>query len=202
MNSAVVLARLLMLISLLTACAGSSPKTTFYTLRATTGANTLPAAVDRSRQSIGIGPVNLADPLSRPQIVIRNRQGNLQAAEFHRWSGTLADNLASVLADEVATLLETSQVFAYPWVSGLTPAVQVRINVQQFEGSLGGQATLRVDWLLVRANGQRLGVVHRSLLKEAVQGKRYADLVEALEKTVHLLAGEIALTLRNLPGEL
>lgn len=176
----------------LNACTGTSPATSFYTLRAITAD---PPAVTGQRPpsgAIGIGPITLADPVSRSRIIIRNRHGNLEPAEFHRWSGSLVDNLSTVLADEIAHLLDHGEVFAYPWISGLQPVYQIRINIRQFDGEPGKQATLKADWLLIGKAGQRRGAVHRTVFHETVTGRAYSDLIRAHEKNVAKLAENIA----------
>lgn len=182
----------------LSACTGTSPKTSFYTLKSVSaGTEAVSGQALPLTGAIGIGPINLADPIGRTQIVTRNRQGNLEPAEFHRWSGSLADNLSAVLADEISQQLGNKAVFAYPWISGLQPIYQVRINIRQLEGELGKQALLKADWLLIGKAGGRIGNVHRTVLSEPVTGRSYADLVRAHEKNVAKLAAEIARVLRQ-----
>ncbi len=186
------------LISILSACTGTSPKTSFYTLSASeTHVNPGGSQEQQLNVAIGIGPISLVDPINGPQLVTRNSEGNLQPAEFHRWSGSLADNFAAVLADEVAGLLGNKDVYAYPWISGLHPVYQIKINLRQFEGELRHEATLKADWLLIDKTGQRIGTVKRTVLIEPVQGKSHADLVTALERNVAKLAIEIADLLRS-----
>lgn len=187
-----------LLIIVLSACTGTSPKTSFYTLKSVpAGTEPVSGQAQPLTGAIGIGPINLADPIGRTQIVTRNRQGNLEPAEFHRWSGSLADNLSAVLADEIAHQLGNKAVFAYPWISGLRPIFQVRINIRQLEGELGKQALLKADWLLIGKAGERIGSVHRTVLSEPVKGRSYADLVEAHEKNVAKLAAVITRVLRQ-----
>ncbi len=191
-----------LLIVMLSACTGTSPKTSFYTLKAlSTGTAPVAGQTQQQAGAIGIGPINLADPIGRSQIVTRNRNGNLQPAEFHRWSGSLADNLSAVLADEIAHLLGNKAVFAYPWISGLRPVFQVRINIRQLEGELNKQAVLKADWLLIGKSGNRIGKVHRTVISGPVKGRAYSDLVSAHEINVAKLAADIARVLRQNNGD-
>lgn len=186
-----------LLVTLMNACTGTSPETSFYTLKAISADTAAVTGQRPQTGAIGIGPINLSDPVSRSQLIIRNRQGNLEPAEFHRWSGSLADNLSTVLADEIARLLGHKDVFAYPWISGLKPVYQVRINIRQFDGEPGKQATLKADWLLIGKAGERIGSVYRTVFTESVEGRRYADLVNAHEKNIARLAAEIASVLQQ-----
>jgi uncharacterized lipoprotein YmbA len=162
-----------------------------------THVNPVDSPVQQLTVPIGVGPISLVDPINSPQLVTRNRQGNLAPAEFHRWSGSLADNFSAVLADEIAGLLGNKEVFAYPWISGLHPVYQIKINLRQFEGELNHEAVLKADWLLIDKTGKRIGRVKRTALTEPVQGKSHTDLVTALERNMAKLAVEIADLLRS-----
>lgn len=176
----------------LAGCAGVSPTTHFHTLRVVDSACAPGGASLPAGTRIGIGPVSLADPLNRSQMITRDDRGQIRFADFQRWSGVLADNIGQVLADCLARRLATPDVFAYPWVSGLRPDYQVRLNFERFDGEPGGTVALKVDWLVIGAGGTPIADVTRTQLTGTVEGRSYADYVEGLERLLGDLASLIA----------
>lgn len=178
---------------LLSACAGVSPRTDFHTLYMTENlCNPLDTMVLPKAVVIGVGPVSLADPLNRPQLITRTSQGQIRFEDFQRWSGELADNIAQVLAECLARRLDSPQVFAYPWLSGLHPDYRIRINIERFDGQLGEKAEIKADWLIFDASDKPLYSVERSQITQKIPGNGYDELVRALEQGLARMSASIA----------
>src|SRR5690348_1596485 len=98
---------------LLTACAGSSAPTQFYTLATTieAGAPKTPAG---KKLSIGVGPVTIADYLDRPQIIVRDSAYKVTLSTFDQWAGPLDTGLPTVLVGDLAALMPQDDVVMVP----------------------------------------------------------------------------------------
>jgi uncharacterized lipoprotein YmbA len=75
--------------------------------------------------SVSIAPVEVPDYLDRLQIVTRDGNNGLKLAEFDRWGGSLGENIATVLVENLSLLLGSDRVFTYPRLSPEIPDVRV-----------------------------------------------------------------------------
>jgi uncharacterized lipoprotein YmbA len=188
----------LLMVSLLGACS-STPPVAYYTL------NTLPemqqeipAAVMDDTIAIGVGPVEFPKFLDRPQIVTRKSQNQIEISEFNRWAGSFPGDFSRVLAKNISILLPTDQVAVYPWGDTFSPAYQIKLDVEQFDGQLGEQVLLRVTWSVVGQGGANELVVRKSFVEEPVSGNDYEGLVEAQSNGLATLSRAIVEEIRKL----
>ncbi|MBW2217673.1 MAG: membrane integrity-associated transporter subunit PqiC, partial [Deltaproteobacteria bacterium] len=130
------------LLMLLTGCASTEPSR-FYTLTPIPGpdAEVLSETVAQD-VSVGVGPINIPDYLDRQQIVTSSNQNEIKMSEFDRWAGSLEDSFARVLSENLSVLLSTDRVFLFPWRGIITVDYHIGVDVIQFDGELGGNASL------------------------------------------------------------
>lgn len=137
---------------LLLASCGTTPDTRYYLLQATAI-----SSADVSGYSIGIGPVQVADYLSRPQIVSTHGSNRLSLAEFDRWGESLDSGITRVLVENMALLTGSKRVVSYPWRSDEQPDVAVRIQILALDQRANNQAFLKARWVVVNnLNKQRI----------------------------------------------
>jgi uncharacterized lipoprotein YmbA len=190
---------LALLVLLFVGCRSTPPPTTFYTLTTVTKAETAGQSLaPKGDLAIGIGPVQLPGYLDRPQIITRTAPDRLTLSEFNRWGGPLQQDFPRVLAENVAALLGTDRVLAYPWGDRLDPAYRVALDVQQFDGALGGVAVLKVTWIVTGREGKTPLAVRKADIQEPVSGNDYDALVSAQSRAVAALSREIAEQIRRL----
>ena len=91
----------------LAAGCGSSPASHFYTLSAAPPPSPAAAAVDLS---VLVGPVSVPLAGDRPQIVVAVSPNQVSLDEFNRWASPLANNIARVVAENLAAMLGTPRV--------------------------------------------------------------------------------------------
>lgn len=180
---------------LLTACAGTSPPTYFYTLEA--------ASVEILGQKaqgpgIGLGPVILPDTLDRPQIVTRNGDYGIELAEFHRWAGGLRADMSRLMAARLMQQLDTERVSLYPWPRHRNLDYQVRVDVLRFDGQLGAQAVLEGSWTLLDGEGRKELRQRAFRFNETAAGTDYRAMVEAMSRLVILLVDDIAAQIKGM----
>lgn len=141
---------------------------------------------------LGVGPVELPAHLNRPQIVTRVGGNRLELGEFDHWGEPLRDNLTRVLADDLAVLLGTDQVWTYPWRRPAAVDFRIRVDVERFAAGPDPRVHLRCRWTLSDAAGRRL-VTRLSRLEVPVTSLTdYAAVVEAMSRGVEALAREMA----------
>jgi len=188
-----------LLVLLFVGCRSTPPPTAFYTLSVVTKMEAASQSPVPMRDlAIGIGPVQIPEYLDRPQIVTRTAPDKVALSEFDRWGGSLRQDFPRVLAENVATLLGTDRVLAYPWGDRLDPAYRVALDVQQFDGALGGAVVLRATWIVTGREGKTPLSVRKSDIQEPVSGQDYDALVGAQSRAVGALSRDIAEEIRRL----
>jgi len=192
---------LALVVLLFAGCRSAAPPTAFYTLTSVTKAEGAGQGSAPTRDlAVGIGPVQFPGYLDRPQIITRTAPDRLTLSEFNRWGGSLQQDFPRVLAENVATLLGTERVLAYPWGDRLDPAYRVALDVQQFDGDLGGAVVLKATWILTGREGKTPLAVRKAEIREPVSGTDYDALVAAQSRAVAALSREIAGEIRKLAG--
>ncbi len=149
---------------------------------------------------IALGPVIVPAYLDRPQIVTRAPGAEVKLSEFDRWAEPLQDNVAAVLADNLARLVPTERISAYPARLLLDFDIRVTVDVIRFDGVLGGDVVLDARWILLSGAGEAETHMQRSQFVQPTGGPGYADLVEAMSRTLDALSRELALEVRRATG--
>ena len=181
---------------LLAGCIGrKSPEVSYYSLLTIEQLGEVIAISSHPELSLGIGPVTIPDSLKRSQVATRQHGNQYAFDEFNRWAGVLERDLTMVLGDNLGALLDVKKVGTFPWLNYFTPTYRVVIDIQRFDGSLGGDAVLDARWAVADAEGKESLAGGKITLSQPLQGPGYAALVKAesllvaeLSKT---LAGEI-----------
>ena len=172
---------------------GSTKPAKFYRMQPSSGgyakSKAAPAALP---VSVAIGPVEVPGYLAHPQIVTRKAGSELGYSEYHRWAGTLQDNISDLLIDGVSTALAEEGVSVYSWDSRMPLDYQVEVRIKEFEGEPGKSVRLSAVWTVIRPGEQKVVASRRSVIEKNVQGKDYASYVEAMGGATAELGREIS----------
>lgn len=180
-------------------CASTTPPTEFYALSSLAQSEEHNPATESSRRlAIGIGPVTLPPYLDRPQIVTRPSANRLEIAEFHRWGSPLDQDFSQVLAENLAVLLPTQQVFVYPWDERVGITYQIVLDIHRFEGKSGKQALLDLHWMVFDQSGQKALLIKRAKISTPIVSAGYEALVTAQSQAIATLSRQIAEEIRAL----
>jgi len=110
----------------------------------------------------------------------------------------LRDNIAVTM--NLATLLPSSLVAAFPWEDYFDPDYRVYMEVQQFDGRLGQYAQLVITWTITTQEARKILLVRKSLIREPVQGEDYAAFVAAKSRILATLSRQIAQGIKEADG--
>lgn len=192
----------LLLIPLLQGCIGrASPEPTFYHLSAAAPgkgqaaeASMLP---EDSLLVVEIGPVTLPEYLQRPQIVTRSGGSELRIDKFHRWVGSLEDQIERVVAQSVEQFSDQVRAVGHRQQT-VDPALIIELDIDDFTGTPGGDLLLRANWFVseLRNEGE-IHHVRRSVIRVPVEGDGYPALVAAHNAALQRLSEEIAAFIRQ-----
>jgi uncharacterized protein len=151
---------------------------------------------ERKGPLIVIGPVQLADYLSRPQIASRIDTTELAFSEFNRWAEPLDSMILRILGENLSLLLDSWRIETYPWH---TPAIihrGVRLRITRFDGAMNAEAVLTAFWTITGKSDDVLAS-HTSIIREPVAEPGYSGLVKAQNRTLEKLCRSIADTIQN-----
>ena len=189
----VVTATALLAVMCLTACAGKSPRVDFYTLSvADSPASSPGTATSCSNTVIAVGPINWPRYLDQPRIVTRTGPNRLDFNEFHRWAGSLEDGFERALRKNLSGLLQSDLLVSNRQATRIKPGYRVGLDIEQFDGQLGGDVILDVRWAITATASGKLDSVHLSTIREATTGPDYEALVQASSVATARLGQEIA----------
>ncbi len=177
----------LLLVSLLSAC-GTSPKTNFYLLSSDSGIE----SDKNGGAAIGLWKINLPELIDRPEIVTRTGPYTIELADFHRWAGSLVNNVSLLIAEELSHNLNTGYVTVSPWPSYRKLDYQIKVFIREFTGTLGGESKLEGAYIILNGKGNKKVLDVNFALKEKINGKEYSDMVSAMSRLVIRLSAQIS----------
>jgi uncharacterized lipoprotein YmbA len=188
-----------MMLVFLAGCRSFTPPVEFYTLTPLTAASQDDKATGlRDSIAVGVGPVQIPKINDRPQIVSRIGPNKINVDEFHRWAGSEYEDFIRVVSMNLASLLQSNLVAAYPWEEYFDPDYRIFIEIQQFDGRLGEYAILDVTWTVTGREARDVLFVRKSLIKEPVRTEDYEAFVAAKSRILAALSREIALAIEKI----
>jgi uncharacterized lipoprotein YmbA len=176
----------LIVLTSLWGCSTSAPAT-FYTLSPAQGVE---QHADVKDIAIAIDRVTIPELIDRPQIVSELDANRVSIDDFARWGAPLKDQIARVLADDLARTFPNVIVTAYPERAD-EGAYRVSVDVQTFMSSADHEVTLSATWS-VRSPTGGSPIRGRTVAHETGSGTGYDGLVNAQSRALASLASEIA----------
>ncbi|MBS1210657.1 MAG: putative lipoprotein [Proteobacteria bacterium] len=181
-------------LTLLAACASAPPQAVhLYQL----SAEAQPVAGASLPYSVGIGPLKWPEYLNRRQLIIRRDAGSLDTAENDRWAEALDANFERVLRENLARQLNPQRLQAYPWALTDVPAINIAIEVQQFDSSIRNETVLRARWRIASRDKKELASERGSEIRIKARDGSPAAAVAAQSEALARLSEEIGRTLAS-----
>lgn len=173
-----------LVLSLLSACAGDSLAVNRYMLPRADGA--IPACAS-SKPYLQVMPPRLSGLVDRNGLVMQTSEIQLHEANAHQWAEDLAAQLQRAMQRSLSQHSENWCVVA----NSRPSATQLKIQVQQFQGRFDGQAIVSGQWQIIGADGNLQGG-QNFWLSEALQAEGYKALVYSLSSAWQRLAVQVA----------
>lgn len=178
---------------LLCGCRSITPPMQFYTLTPVIESSERQAESNiRQNLAVGVGPMEMPKSIDRPQLVTRTAPNTLSVDEFHRWAGSMREDFMRALTANLAILLKTDQVTAYPWEEYFRPDYRIFLDVHRFDGELGKHIVLDITCTITDREGRKSLFVHKSRIEESVSETDFAALVSAKNRAIATLSRELA----------
>ena len=172
----------------LAGCA-KGPPPTFYVLHSP--ATMELTGVERG-VAVGVGPVELAPYLDRPQIVNRDSRHRLDLSEANQWAEPLKAGIPRTIAVSLSNLLESNRIYLIPMRRRVPLDYQVTIDMARFDGQLGNDVVLGARWTLFRKDTKEVLVTKVSIIREPSESAEYEAMVAAKSRALVRLSEEIA----------
>lgn len=184
----------------LAGCAGSAP-TKFYTLSSMESPARGKQVADAARGvTLALGPLSIPDYLDRPQIVTRSGQNELAVDDFHRWAGSLENDITRVLIENLSALLPPDRYHVVSWIQPAQSYAsidhRVAVDITRFDGIHGDSVSMKAQWVVFRKD-REASVMHASII-EQITGNDYRALVAAMSRAMESLSRDIADTIMSL----
>ncbi|BBO18813.1 conserved hypothetical protein [Candidatus Brocadia pituitae] len=179
-------------LAVIVGCA-STPPSNFYILNSMEKQAAQQTGSDAMQQvAIGIGSIEIPDYLDRSQIVIRSSRSELKVDEFNRWAGSLKENISSVLAENLSSLLSTNRVFVHQWMPDDTINYWLHVEIIRLDVIPGDAVTMKAHWTILGDRGKKEYITRTSEFTEKVSEQSYGVIVAAISRTFEKLSHEIA----------
>jgi uncharacterized lipoprotein YmbA len=142
--------------------------------------------------SLGVGPVRLPGYLDREELVTRAAQNRFDVSQNDRWIEPLEENVTSVLAQNLYTLLKSERIVRYPWPNSRRITHQVEVEILRFEPTVANEAQLAARWVVVDATTKQPLANKTSVIKRPIKGATKDAAVDALSQTLADFSRDIA----------
>jgi uncharacterized protein len=189
-TNAIIHLFLITLVAAMAAGCASAPSR-FYTLTSTATADGTPAVPC----TVTVDPVSVPAVVDQPQLTVQVAPNRVELNEFDRWAEPLSDDIASVIAGDLAVLLGTPQVATVP-LANFDPAYRVTIAIQRFESVPGKSVLVEALWVVHRSAGGASQSGH-TVASEPVSGKGFEALAAAHSRALAKVSGDIAAAIRK-----
>ena len=132
--------------------------------------------------NIAVQRCDFSEYLDNSQIATRPSREQVVYSPYHRWAEPLAGGLTRTLVVNLSTLMDNPIVLIYPnRISGFKPDVVVYTHVVTFDGEIGKDCRLALQWRITSGDGLKL-LLSDGAYKKAPSGDSYASYVKALSE--------------------
>lgn len=180
------LSLLLLIVCCLTACQ-QSPRKNYYlfSVPSTDLADTS-VLID---ETIGVGPVEVAEYLNRLHIAYQADDGRLVMPNNSYWAEPIDKGIARALAANLTQQNARRHLITFPWRGDSKPRYSLRVQVHSLDRE-DNKATMNVTWGIIDNEQKQLLQQHRFIRSTAVEAGTKA-LVQGYSQLIAHLAVEI-----------
>ena len=162
----------------------------FYTLNSTAKGDGTTAA----NYAVAVGPVTVPAEVDRPQFTVQLAPNRVAVDEFNRWAAPLNENIARVVAGDLATVLGTPRVTSGALTS-FNPDYRVTLDIQKFASVPGKSVQIEAVWI-VRKSAGGVSLSGRTIANEPAPGD-YEALAAAHSRALARVSGDLAAAIRT-----
>jgi uncharacterized protein len=147
-----------------------------------------------------VAPVRIPQYLSQRWIVTKTGKTEINLAENDQWGAPLADDVGSVLSENLTGMIPSDRVVQLPVSASVPIDYEIRVEIVSFERQPDGSLDLIARWTVFGDGGRRLVTMNRSAFRTADVPNDYPSITRAMSSLVAELSRDIATTLQRLPA--
>lgn len=181
---------------LLVACQ-HSPRKNYYYLTPAAEKATAQNADTTSLQLIGIGPVEIAEYLTRSQIIDNQADNTLTMSDNAYWAEPLDKSIARVISLNLTQLNNARSFVNFPWRSDSKPHYSLRLHIDNLSRT-GKNANINATWELIDNDGKKT-LARRNFLRSLPADSGAKGLASAYSQLLASLAKEMDEVLNQNP---
>ena len=174
---------------------GCSSKANFYQLHPKSTQETEGSRSARSTV-IGIADVEVAEYLTKSELVTRLSAGRVSVHSEALWAGSLAKNIQTVLRHDLSALLPRYTFLASPWEEPIDDRYRIYVTIDRFDGYENGKVTLQGRWSLVDKEENKV-LYSESVNYTAQGGQTLDEIVDTQSSLLDRLSRRIASKVRT-----
>ncbi len=149
-------------------------------------------------QSLMLMPVLVPSWSTDSGIVTRSSSNSINTSATHLWAGTLQNQLAITLAENIRRLGGIKDVQIYPGPRFAKPVLLLELEFLRFDGELGNSFTCSAIWT-ISDNKQKKTILRREFSTTvAVERQGYRSYVKAASTAIFQLSRKIDLSLQQI----
>ncbi len=175
---------LVTIFSVLFSCQQSIPKR-YYLLSA--------PASEQSEQSIskliGLGPIELAEYLNRPNMIRMRSDNTLNLSGSDYWAEPLENGIVRTLGLNLTKHDASRMVQAFPWRSDSVPAYSLRIRISELIQK-DNKASINATWELIETSSKKM-LERKHFVRSIDSGSGAESMAEAYSALLAQLADEM-----------
>lgn len=145
----------------------------------------------QTEMTLGLGPVELADYLDRPQLVRRDPQGRLLIHHRHRWGRDLKDFITEDLASALQDKEPQWKIRMHPWYRSSQIDYQVLVSIDEFEPFHEEKIVLRGKISFVPYKKAGEGREEEFRFESSMKDDSFSAQVETMQKLNSALAQKV-----------
>jgi uncharacterized lipoprotein YmbA len=178
---------------LLVGCSSTAPpERSYYLLRAEVDGEKLGPVEPMT--DVGLGRISVAPYLNRTGVVIQVDDNQVREARYHLWAEPLPKGIGYYLEDRLSELLGRPLAGSE---AARQPRYRIDVDVEEFHGTLDGEARLVARWSLMDTKTGIARVTERLRRSTTLADDGYPSLVKAQTALLDELAERIASALRE-----
>ena len=180
--------------AILVACL-RTPEIRYYTIGAAASDRSAPAEL--ARYTVRVEPASVPEILDRPELVLRVSPTEVTIDDQRRWAEPLQSGIARAVAGDLARELDGARVvFAPEGTTKETTNVEVAIDVQRLDATLGVGAGVDVAWVARWTDDGHTRTGRSVQHAPAAPGGGYDALVLACGQALAAVSSDIARSVR------
>jgi len=179
-----------------------SPAPRLYLLRSEMSPTSHIAKDENDKPLIILRPIQMAEYLNRPQIVLRKDEREVAHAEFDRWAEPLDSQTLTYLTDTLASGLKDFDVRSFPWRGNTEPTYEIKISIIQLDGTPEDSVRLIANWLICSTKKtRRIIAEERTDIHSKCTEPGMTGVLTATEKVLDALGADIVTAIEKTSGQ-